>query len=299
MIHGFAPVLLLAFCIGCGGGTDGKPVAPPATPAPAPPPEPPEAPTGIRVSDRGEDFVEWTWDPSEGATRYEADVYLAGSSVDERTRVHTEEPSYRWEGLPPRTAVAIFVRAVRETAGGRAESEWAGPAGALTLSADIPVGACSDERQLALDWELDPILVPAWDPERPFRVWIDEGPIRTGGDRIDRPDFLEEEVLEPLRDVADRIKERLGYSIFDPTDLLLSRPSAGEPVIGVRVTEVRASDPPWDPDCAVTVSPMSAIPGTAEVVYNEPSLTPRSPAQASPKTGRTRRSSTSWRTSSE
>ena len=89
-----------------------------------------------------------------------------------------------------------------------------------------------------------------------------------------RPDFLEEEVLEPLRDAADRIKEWLGYAIFDPYDPLLSRPSAGEPVIGVGVTEDRERDPPWDPSCGVTISPMNAIPSAAEVVYNEPCFDP-------------------------
>ena len=42
-------------------------------------PEPPSQPTGMRVTDRGEDFVEWSWDPVEGATSYEADVFVAGT----------------------------------------------------------------------------------------------------------------------------------------------------------------------------------------------------------------------------
>ena len=269
----------VALALGACGSDSGSTSAPPPAPtAPAPPPappEPPSQPTGIRVTDRGEDFVEWSWDPVEGATGYEADVFVTGAPVDERTKVETEEPSYRWEGLAPLTSVGIFVRAVTETAGGRAESEWSEGANGLTLSPIAPPAACSNERRLALDWEHDPILVPAWDPDRPFRVWIDEGPIRDGGDRIDRPDFLEEEVLEPLRDVADRIKERLGYAIFDPYDLLLSPPSAGETVIAVHVTEDRYRDPPWDAACApVTISPMNAIPWTAEMVYNEPFFDP-------------------------
>ena len=269
--------LSLGACGSDSGSTGAPPPAPTTPTAPPAPPEPPSTPTGIRVTDRGEDFVEWSWDPVESATSYEADVFVAGTPVDGRTRVETEEPSYRWEGLLPLTAVEIFVRAVTETAGGRAESEWSDDSGvAYTLpDLSVPVAACSNERRRALDWEHDPILVPAWDPDQPFRVWIDEGPIRDGGDRIGRPDFLEEEVLEPLRDVADRIEERLGYAIFDPYDLRLSPPSGGETVIAVRVTEDRYSELPWDPECApVTISPMNAIPWTAEVVYNEPFFDP-------------------------
>lgn len=270
---GFA--LSLGAC-GSDSGSTSAPPASPTTPTPPPaPPEPPSQPTGIRMTDRGEDFVEWSWDPVEGATSYEGHAFLLATPPDERPPLETvAEPTFRADGLEPGAAYAFFVRAVRETAGGRAESEWSGT-GALTLAPDFPPPACSTERQLALDWEQNPILVPAWDPEQPFRVWIDEGPIRDGGNQIDRPDFLEEEVLEPLRDVADRIEERLGYAIFDPYDLLDSPPSTGETVIAVHVTEDRDRDTPWDPECApVTISPMNAIPWTAEMVYNEPFFDP-------------------------
>ncbi len=261
--------LSLGACGSDSGSSSGSPPAP-TTPTPPPaPPEPPSNPFGIRVTDRGEDFVEWSWDRVEGATGYEADVFVTGTLVDERTRVETEEPSYRWGSLIPSTSVGIFVRAVSETAGGRAESEWSEGANAVTLSPSTPLAACSNERQLALDWEQTAILVSAWDPGRPFRVWIDEESIRGGGLQLDRPGFLEEEVLEPLRDVADRIEERLGYAIFDPYDLLSSRPSAGEPVIKVLTRDGEPLDPPWDPDCApATASPMNALPWTAEIFFN-------------------------------
>ena len=35
-----------------------------------PPPEPPATPTGLEVSDSGSDFIEWSWDPVDGALGY-------------------------------------------------------------------------------------------------------------------------------------------------------------------------------------------------------------------------------------
>lgn len=265
----------LGACGSDSGSTSGPSPAPTAPTPPPPPPEPPSQPTGIRVTDRGENFIEWSWDPVEGASSYDGHAFPRGTPPDERPPLETTpEPTFRADGLEPGAAYEFFVQAVRETAGGRAVSEWSGMH-ALTLSPDVPPPACSAERQLALDWEHNAILVSAWDPEQPFRVWIDEGSIRAGGNRIDRPDFLEEEILEPLRDVADRIEERLGYAIFDPYDLLPSRPAAGETVIAVGVTEDRYRDTPWDPECApVTISPMNALPWTAEMVLNEPIFDP-------------------------
>ena len=232
-------------------------------------------PTGIRLADRGPDFVEWSWDPVEGATSYEAHLGLKETPVDERILVEIEGPSYRWEELAPLARVLIFVRAVRETAGGRAVGEWSDVGHAITLPAHTPVAACSNERRQALRYEAGAFLAEAWDPATPFRVWIDEEAIRRGGERLGRPEFLEEEVLEPLRDVADRIKERLGYLIFDPDDLVPTRPSRREPVIKVFTAPDRHQDPPWSAACApATMSPMNASPSTGSILYNEPFFNP-------------------------
>ncbi|MXW70022.1 MAG: hypothetical protein F4Z74_01040 [Acidobacteria bacterium] len=85
------------------------------------------------MSARGEDFVEWAWDAVEGATGYEGDAFLE-ASPDTVTRFQTTEPTYRYENLPPDAEASIFLRAVRETAGGRTESEWAGRFSASTLA---------------------------------------------------------------------------------------------------------------------------------------------------------------------
>ena len=150
---------------GCGTGTDGTPVAPtstPAPPAPAPPPEPPRQPTGIRVVERGQDFIVWAWEPVEGATGYEGHAFPDGIPVFERPPHQvTAEPTFRAEGLEPGVLMGFFVRAIRETAGGRAVGLWSDYAPAYTLVADIPVAACSNERQLALDWQDNPVLAHA------------------------------------------------------------------------------------------------------------------------------------------
>ena len=118
----FAALLLAG---GCGtGAPTGKPVAPPTSPEPAPEPEPPDKPR-VRLSKIGPDYVEWAWDPVDGATSYE--VSVAETPPDERTQDLTEEPLYRWKGLVPETEYAIWVRAIAETAGGRARGEWSGP----------------------------------------------------------------------------------------------------------------------------------------------------------------------------
>lgn len=108
---------------GCGGGTDGTPAAPPPTaPTPAePPPTPPGQPSGLRVVDVGLDFLVWTWDPVETATGYEGHAFPDGTPVSERPPLQvTVEPTFRADGLEPGTAMVFFVRAIRETAGGRA-----------------------------------------------------------------------------------------------------------------------------------------------------------------------------------
>ncbi len=115
-------ITLLIVAAGCGDTPNRVPVNP-TTPqaAPAPPPEPPGEPTGVEVAERGLNFLVWTWNPVEGATGYEAHAFPAGTPPSERTNpaVFTEQPTVRVDGLEPDTAMEIFVRAVRETAGGK------------------------------------------------------------------------------------------------------------------------------------------------------------------------------------
>ena len=255
----------LLFAAGCGTGTDGKPVAPPTTPEPVPPPEPPGQPTNVRVVDRGPDFIVWAWDRVESATGYDADVFRE-EDAGERTRVHTREPSYQWTGLEPGIAVSIFLRAVRETAGGRAESPWVGRVTGYTLPPPPgPLAPCTDQRERALDYSwAHSQLVHDWNPDRPIRFRVDAGPIIQGGLRIGRPDFLEAQVLQPLRDMARRLRERLGYQVMES-------PDAGPGSEGNTVTvewRDRIWSPGWDERCPEAGSPWNAQGTPPTVVLN-------------------------------
>jgi len=237
------------------------------------PPEAPAIPTNIQVSDRGFDFIEWSWDSVENATSYQAHAYLSGTPSDQRPPLQTVvEPVFLARGLEQLTLYTMHVRAVSETAGGRAVGLWARGLSTSTLPPPPgPLASCKSQRQRALDWEHDATLVAKWNPDQPFRVWVDEERIRRGGNRIGRPDFLQEEVLEPLRDVADRLEDRLGYAIFDPYDLLFSRPLVGDAIrIERRVAPER--NPPWGgSNCTPGgQSPMNARPRWATVWYNDP-----------------------------
>ena len=191
---------------GCGGGTDGQPVAP-TTPRPAPalapepppppPPEPPPAPTGIRVAEVGQDFIVWEWDPVEGATGYELEVFPTELSIA------TEELTVRVEGLEPDTEFVIYVRAVRETAGGRAAGPWSAPSPVKTWGEPR---VCTDELRRARGFQ-DARLPREWNGT-PFRVDLyDHFPEIAG---IGYP----ESQLAVVQEFADRIEEQIGYPII-------------------------------------------------------------------------------------
>lgn len=100
---------------------------------PEPTPEPPGQVTGVKVADVGQDFVSWTWNAVEGATGYEAVPYLSSNPDGERETFFVTEPSVRMDGFEPGTKISIHVRAVRETAGGRAVGPWSNRVHAETL----------------------------------------------------------------------------------------------------------------------------------------------------------------------
>ena len=177
----FALLLAPGLLAGCGGGADGRPSPPPTTPGPAPP-EPLTKPTGIRLVERGQTYIVWAWDPVEGATGYEADIFPVGVPPGERPApVGTTEPSILAEGLEPDTRMGIFVRAVRETAGGRARGPWSDYPGEVStlprtpLAGDLEIppaeaGKVAEERiVLTLT---SPQGVPL--PDTPYRWTSDE-----------------------------------------------------------------------------------------------------------------------------
>ncbi len=236
--------LLLAAA--CGTGTDGKPVAPPTTPEPAPAPAPPGIPI-VRLAERGPGFLVWEWDPVEGATGYQVVVSLDDTPASERPPAEfTEDTTFRVGGIEAGVPMRIYVRAIRETAGGQAEGSWSQYVVSWTNDDLRPLMACTDQRERALIFRSgEPQVVREWQPDRPIRFRVDAGPIIEGGLRIVRPNFLEEEILGPLRDMARRLEERLGYPVMDPDAL----PGGNDYTVTVRWRD-HVWSPGWgEPQC--------------------------------------------------
>ena len=129
-----------------------------------------------------------------------------------------------------------------------------------------PQQECTDERDRALAYSWGHAeLVHEWNPDRPIRFRVDAGPITEGGLRIGRPNFLEEEVLQPLRDMARRLEERLGYPIMEPD----APPSDASRTVTVHWRD-RVWSPGWgEPDCPGHVgSPWNAQGTPPAVVLN-------------------------------
>ncbi|MYD84930.1 MAG: hypothetical protein F4Y14_01305 [Acidobacteria bacterium] len=71
----------------------------------------------------------------EAATGYEAHAFPAGTPPSERPPLLvTLEPTFRADGLEPGSVMTIFVRAIRDTAGGRAFGPWSDPGTGTTLT---------------------------------------------------------------------------------------------------------------------------------------------------------------------
>ena len=203
---------------GCGGGMEGTPVAPPTTPAPAPapepPPEPPEPPdrvTGMRLVEVGKTFIEWAWDPVEGATGYEVEVFLALTPPGQRGEpIITVEPAVRAEDLEPGTAYEIYARAIREAEGGRAAGQWSAGFGSVETVPTGPPLPCTDERQRGLThspW------VRWWDGT-PYRVDI----ISNFPEGVSEADVAQ--LLEAITALDEKIERQLGYRIVEMGEVI-------------------------------------------------------------------------------
>ena len=121
----------------CGDGGTSSPASPPtfpppdppAPPPPAPPPDPP-TPEGIGIASFGQEFIEWSWNPSRGASGYEVQIRAnAAPTDDDETIARTAgETSYRGEDLESETPYHFRVRSFAGDGGNRLVSEWSSPA---------------------------------------------------------------------------------------------------------------------------------------------------------------------------
>ena len=87
------------------------------------------------MASSGMNFVQWHWNPVEGATGYDSqfstDEAFTGAETTART---AEQTSYLSENLDPETNYYLRVRSVMGTGGGRVTSDWSMPASATTTS---------------------------------------------------------------------------------------------------------------------------------------------------------------------
>ena len=120
----------------------------------------------------------------------------------------------------------------------------------------VPLRACTDQRERALNYSWGhATLVHEWHPDRPIRFRIEAEPMIAGGPRIGRPNFLEEQILQPLRDAARRLKERLGYTVMESPD---AGPGRADHTVTVEWRD-RVWSPGWGSRCPDHVgSPMNA-----------------------------------------
>ena len=117
--------LLLA---SCGGDGSNPPPAVPTSPTPSPPPtpNPPGVPTGLVVSARGTDFIQWSWTPVPGVTGYQVQFSLDEAFTDEDEVIDrtAEQTTYRREDLPAETSAYLRVRSLTGTGEDRVHSSW-------------------------------------------------------------------------------------------------------------------------------------------------------------------------------
>ena len=157
-VRGWA--LLLTLLLGAGmmlSACGDEEVPSPTTPAPTPPPPPapapnrprnrnrnaPEAPAepvGLRISDSGEDFIEWSWSAVDGVSGY--DVHYSENEAftdeDETIARTAEEISYRRENLEADTSHYVRVRSAAGTGDGRVTSGWSTHVTGMTAAATPP-----------------------------------------------------------------------------------------------------------------------------------------------------------------
>ena len=168
---------------------------------------------GLRVAELSRNSVLWVWEPAEGATNYQVRAFLNDADRD-GVLADVEDPSFLGEGLEPGTKVEIRVRAVAETAGGRANGPWSNPVSATTWPEMWPAPRdCTDEREQALSFSMagysegPPVLIEEWDGT-PFRIYFTPG-------YNDEDRRAAQHSLDLLQSFSEQLKDQIGYTIVE------------------------------------------------------------------------------------
>ena len=167
----------------CGGGPSpaGTPTAPPAPP-PAPAPQAPAAPTNLRVTDRGDHFIQWAWSAAPGAAGYQVEISVGDdnfSPPDEQAFLAANQTAVRFEDpeLGPGTVVYLRVRAFSGSQAAPTYGPYSAAVSGATLGTPpTPSGDDSErERLVALylatggeDWQNN----DNWLSDRPLDEWF-------------------------------------------------------------------------------------------------------------------------------
>lgn len=173
--RGWAVLLILflgagLFVAACGEEEVPAPTTPAPTPPPTPEPTPPPAPeptavpSGLRVSDSGADFIEWSWSPVEGASGYDVQYSANEAFTDEDEVIArtAEEISYRKTGLAAGTTAYLRVRSAAGMGEERVTSGWSTHITGMTMAAEPvrpPAPANVRESSRGADY-----IVWTWDP---------------------------------------------------------------------------------------------------------------------------------------
>ena len=170
--------LLVIVATACGDTGIAPSVSPPtAVPPPAPEPEPElSAPTGLHVLATGADYIEWRWNPVEGAAGFEVQFSLneAFTDQDEIVVLTLNSHTYHRDDLPLGTAAYLRVRAAKGPGDAKVRSAWSAHVGGTTLDViPVPTGlhvsstGCGysdfDEAYYyGVEWSWDPVEVAAY-----------------------------------------------------------------------------------------------------------------------------------------
>ena len=174
-ISGWALLLVLLLGAGvmisaCGDEDVPTPTTPAPTPTPTPTPTPdPEpvgtAPTGLRISDSGLDYLEWTWNAVEGADGYLAQFSLTDSFAETDPvfpKIGAAQTSHRIENLAAATAGYLRVRSYIGTLAEGELSAWSDRVTGTTSAAPDPVplnqpanfrSTDRDDNAITLEWD--------------------------------------------------------------------------------------------------------------------------------------------------
>lgn len=217
----------------------------PDPPAPLPPfvpGDPPTAPSGLRVNDLGEDFVDLAWDDnSTDELLFKLERKLAGGSYQEIARLQTNLTGYLDTGLQPGTTYVYRVRAANTEANSAYSDELT-----VTTTGGVPPAAPSDltatpldPYSVRLDWVDNATNESAFTVERRDPLGAFEPIATLGRDSVSHTDVG----LSPLHTYVYRVKAEnsAGSSAYsNEVTVTTPSPSAPEAPSDLRVSSVGA-----------------------------------------------------------